>query len=307
MRDESFVKKKLQKIMEIAFRQSIILNVIDYKARKNRINLNWAPVTKTNFLGLVMLDKTDRQNLGDYLAMPIYDYMLEINNLDRNKKVKKTIHLYTIGSILLIGHQDATIWGSGILMGEPEGFIWNRNKYRKLDVRCVRGPLTKKRLEENGIDVSSCKFGDPGVLMPLIYQPKVIKENEYGVILHMSSADSMRHEAEYEKHGAHMIDILTDDYKKTIDEICKCKLVISNSLHGIILAESYGIPAILLRKFEFDDFKYKDYYLSTGRSFESIACADSIDEALSMRAPEVPDISELQNNLLSTFPVDLWE
>ena len=87
MRDESFVKKKLQKIMEIAFRQSIILNVIDYKARKNRINLNWAPVTKTNFLGLVMLDKTDRQNLGDYLAMPIYDYMLEINNLDRNVSV----------------------------------------------------------------------------------------------------------------------------------------------------------------------------------------------------------------------------
>ena len=298
--------KRLQKIAEIVFRNSMILNVTDFRTRKNRINLHWAPIVCKNSLGLVVLDKGTKQNLGDYIANPIYDYMLKRNGLGRDKKTKKTRHLYTIGSILLIGHQDATVWGSGILMREPEGLIWSRNRYRRLDVRCVRGPLTKKRLLENNIDVSKCKMGDPGVLMPLVYQPNKGPQRDYGVLIHMSEKNDPGHREEYEAHSLNIIDIMTDDYRKTIDEICSCDLIISSTLHGIIIAESYNIPAILLNRFEFDDFKYLDYYMSTGRGKEDIPMANSIDEALRMEKPKVPDLSELQNNLLTTFPVDLW-
>ena len=45
------------------------------------------------------------------------------------------------------------------------------------------------------------------------------------------------------------IDILTNDWKK-INQIYNSKLIISSSLHGIILAVAYGIPAILLNKTE---------------------------------------------------------
>lgn len=298
--------KRLQKAFEIVFRNRIILNITDFRARKNRINLNWAPIARKNGLGLVVLKKGSKQNFGDYLANPIYEYMLEINGLDKNKKVRGTKHLYTIGSIILIGHQDATVWGSGILMGEPEGFIWARNRYRHLDVRCVRGPLTLNRLKENGIDVSKCKLGDPGVLMPLVYKPSVTVKRDYGVLIHMSERDNPIHKPEYEANSSHLIDIMTDDYKKTIDEICSCKLIISSTLHGIIIAESYGIPAILLKRFEFDDFKYLDYYLSTGRKKEDIPTAESIEEALAMETPAVPDLSGLRDNLLNSFPVDMW-
>lgn len=297
---------RLQKLAEIIFRNRIILNIIDFKARPNRINLNWAPIVKRNRLGLVVLDKGAKQNFGDYIAGPIYDYMLKRNNLDKDKKVKGTKHLYTIGSILLIGHQDATIWGSGILMGEPDNFIWSRNRYRQLDVRCVRGPLTMKRLKENGIDVSDCKIGDPGVLMPLVYQPSKETKRDFGILIHMSQMDDSEHKKEYEKYSSHIIDIMTDDYQKTIDEICSCDFVISSTLHGIIIAESYGIPAILLERFEFDDFKYMDYYLSTGREEKDIPIAESIEAAIAMEKPAVPDLSGLQNNLLTSFPVDLW-
>ncbi len=297
---------RLQKAVEIMFRKQIILNVTDFKARKNRINLNWAPIVRKNKLGLVALSDSTKQNLGDYLANPIYEYMLHKYNLDKDKKVKGTKHLYTIGSILLIGHQDATVWGSGILMGEPEGLIWARNRYRHLDVRCVRGPLTMKRLLENGIDVSNCKIGDPGVLMPLIYQPKASKRKDFGILIHMSERDNPSHKKEYDAYDSHIIDIMTDDYQKTIDDICSCDLIISSTLHGIILAESYGIPAILLDRLEFDDFKYVDYYLGTGRKREDIPVAKSIQEALEMERPIVPDLKEAQNNLLSSFPVDLW-
>ena len=102
------------------------------------------------------------------------------------------------------------------------------------------------------------------------------------------------------------IDIVTNDWKATIDEIANSELIISSSLHGIIIAEAYGVPAILLNKTEDGDlFKYNDYYYSTGR--KSYAMAESVEEALAMPRPEVPDLSKLQDNLLNTFPVDLWE
>lgn len=146
--------------------------IINYPAKKNRVNLNWSPICKSTKIGLYKKDNdTEKQNLGDYLAIPIFEFMTQKNGINPDMKIDKTVHLYTIGSLVLLGHQDAAIWGSGILYSEPEGLIWKRNKYRKLDIRCVRGPETLRRLEENGYDVSNCKMGDPCLLMPLIYTP----------------------------------------------------------------------------------------------------------------------------------------
>ena len=293
------IVSSLEKVRLTLNRNRYILSIVNYPARRNRVNLDWAPICERSSGGnLYYKVNTDKQNLGDYLAIPIYEYMLKRNGIDKDQKVKGTKHLYTIGSLILLGYQDATIWGSGILQSEPEGFVWKRSSYRKLDVRCVRGPETKRRLEENGYDVSKCKFGDPGVLMPLIYKPREYdKKKDYSVILHMAKKD--------ESIG-NQIDILTNDWKDTIDQIYNSKLIISSSLHGCILAEAYGIPAILLDKLEGGDrFKYNDYYYSTGRMKYPVC--KTVEEALAMPVPEVPDLSELQNNLLESFPVDLWK
>lgn len=244
----------------------------------------------------ILAENKKLQNIGDYLATVIYKYMLDYYHLDKDKKVKKTTHLYTVGSIILLGHQDAVIWGSGILMREPEGLRWKRNRYRKLDIRCVRGPLTKQRLKENGYNVENVKFGDPAILMPLFYKPKEGVKREYSVILHKSSKYKTANE----------IPVMTENWKKTIDQIYNSKLVISSSLHGIILAESYGIPAILLDTVEFDDlFKYEDYYLSTGR--KSFSRCHTVEEGLKIPVPPVPDLSSLQKDLIESFPKDFWE
>ena len=85
------------------------------------------------------------------------------------------------------------------------------------------------------------------------------------------------------------------------------ELVISSSLHGIILAEAYGVPAIMLRDTPSKDItKYKDWYYSTGR--KEFPIADSIDDALSM-TPVMLDratIEAMQNRLINSFPIDLW-
>ncbi len=62
----------LEKIYLITFRNRMILMMINCPAKKNRVNLNWAPLCKYYFGGFACKKiKTERQNFGDYLAVPI--------------------------------------------------------------------------------------------------------------------------------------------------------------------------------------------------------------------------------------------
>lgn len=87
--------------------------------------------------------------------------------------------MFAIGSIIDFGYQDATIWGSGLLNNFA---IENLKKAkfigRKLDIRVVRGPYTKQLLERAGYQCPE-KFGDPAVLMPMIYQPQTEKSIKF--------------------------------------------------------------------------------------------------------------------------------
>jgi pyruvyltransferase len=102
------------------------------------------------------------------------------------------------------------------------------------------------------------------------------------------------------------IDIRTDDYRKFIDELCSCEKIISSSLHGIILAEAYGIPAVFLgEKRDSEMFKYYDWYISTGRKI--VRYASSLDEAIKMEPMELPDLTAMQETIMNAFPYDLWK
>lgn len=242
-----------------------------------------------------------RKNLGDCLAPVIVDWMLERKGIDSNKKIKKTKHLYTVGSVIGMGRLfDATIWGSGIHTLEAIDKIGNEKDIRKYDIRAVRGPKTAKVMRDSGYNCPDV-YGDPAILMPLIYSPEnVTKEYKLSVIHHYLKKNN-NDNALY-----HELDIETDDYKKFIDELCKSELVISSSLHGIILAESYGIPCFFLNEGLDDElFKFYDWYESTGR--DNLVEVSSIEAAFQMEFPKIPDLSCMRERLLAVFPYDLWQ
>ena len=238
-------------------------------------------------------------NLGDYLAYIVYNWMLKFYNLSFDVKTNKTIHLMTIGSLIGSGNYDAVIWGSGIHTIGMMKRIFKNKILVKYDVRAVRGPITKVILKEAGYDVSRAVCGDPAVLMPLVYSGKKDKKYKYSVIRH----HSIKHNDI--PNNCNEISIETQDYKYFIDEITASECVISSSLHGIILAESYGIPAVFLYdNMSSELMKYYDWYYSTGRL--NVKIADSLEDAMDMIPMELPNLKKMQQNLIDSFPYDLW-
>lgn len=272
-----------------------------YFAEKNIVNLNaWVNPERTV------------NNVGDYLSLVAVNYMCKRYGVSLEEKVKKTQHLYAIGSIL-IGNQNATIWGSGFisdyrsLCQKKLVGLYHRLRH-SLDIRAVRGPETLRILKEMGYSrciENKCSrgelpLGDPAVLMPLIYPKARTHKNQYVVIPNFSKYNQYSGEE-------NKVSTFSSKWENLIDSILDADLVISSSLHGIILAEAYGVPAVLLRDVPNDLTKYKDWYYSTNRY--DFPMADSIQEALEI-TPSLLDkttLGELQNGLINSFPIDLWK
>lgn len=223
-----------------------------------------------------------------------------------DKEVSKTKHLYAIGSILM-GYQNAVVWGSGFGYMRPKSLLYSiDNKIHKLrhslDVRAVRGSITREILLSMGYECPEI-YGDPAILLPLFFPKERTHEQKYVVIPHYSKLLS----PEY-KDRENALGSFKKDWKEFVDCILQSDFVISSSLHGIIIAEAYGIPAVMLHDTPSQDItKYKDWYYSTNR--DTFPIADSVEDALNM-TPNPPDKSTLkmmQKNLLDTFPKDLWE
>ena len=286
-----YIKPEMRR--EWANRNDYIFGDNNRLIQENRVNLFWAGTYKGKI--------TEHENLGDYLSTVVVDYMLSIRGLNISNETKRTSYLYGIGSIIGFGLQDATIWGSGLLRRE-NAFRCVRSK---LDIRAVRGPYTRKYLQDMGFKCPAV-YGDPAVLMPMIYQSAKTKRYKCSVVLHHSS--KMRTILpELRNRGLHYIEIMTTDYRNFIDEIVQSEMVISSTLHGIILAECYAVPVVYLKDSEINQYlKFDDYFSATGRA--NYKYAQTIDEALNVNmSNELPDLENMRKSIMTAFPYDLWE
>lgn len=280
----------IQKVIDRINRNKCTIQFCESSFQSKKINLNYCT-------GL---------NLGDLLSPIVCEYLLAKKGLSLSTTVKQTKHLYAIGSILTMGKQDAVVWGSGAIDNESLYTLWgDRNSLkRRLDIRAVRGRYTKEILQKAGYEVPNI-FGDPAIIMPEIYDPRQsnpqIKKYKASVIVHFDKVPE-----EWKKNSEiNFLSIRTVDYKKFIDEILASEKVISSSLHGIILAESYGVPAVMILNDVWDQiFKFYDWYSATDR--EDFAIASSLSNALKMEGTPIPDMSQLRHQLMNSFPYDLF-
>jgi pyruvyltransferase len=233
-------------------------------------------------------------NFGDRLAGVVCEAMLALQGLTPSSPSVRPRHLWSVGSVVHFARGRDVIWGSGV-----NGKDLNAGVSPLLDVRAVRGPLTQRWLTERGI--AECEvFGDPALLLPQL-MPELIELRNSG----------RRVEALVVPHLTDRLRVSTplpilDVFSPWLTCICRiitADFVISSSLHGIIVAEAFGVPARLLRLSEHEPlFKYQDYFESTSRS--EIVYATSVVEALTLggQAPGAIDTG----GLFRSFPYDLW-
>ncbi len=216
--------------------------------------------------------------------------------------------LVAIGSLLGQTNRNCYIWGTGF-MNETDIFHGGK-------ISAVRGPLSNCKIIKSGFCGTEV-YGDPALLLPLVYPCSIHKHNDLGLIPHMFETDYF-----IEKYSTlyKIIDLRSHDIEKITDDITSCRFILSSSLHGIIVSHAYGIPALWIKKsyVNTDGFKFKDYFSSvnidqydgfTDRDiplddYDSVTSFFLRNKKLSL--PNM-DISKIQFDLLRSAPFPLKE
>lgn len=166
-----------------------------------------------------------------------------------------------IGSVMDFAFPGDIVWGAGCIRAKSTGHAG-----RRLDVRAVRGPETRLAMQKAGYDVPAV-FGDPALFYPEIKPREGHKQEAcWGIVPHYTDVDHPVLE-KWAQSGAVIIDICAG-VNAFIEQLLSVDRIVSSSLHGLIMADAYGIPNARVtfhdRLFG-GDFKFRDYAKSIGR------------------------------------------
>lgn len=190
-------------------------------------------------------------NFGDMLAPVVLAWVSGARPLWVSKRFEGKV--IAVGSILGALERGDVVWGSGLAgrleLVQPEGSR----------ILAVRGPLTRQCILGDVPDI----YGDPACLLPRFHDHPVPKRWAVGLVPHHVDAECHKQSSDPQ---VTVIDVLRPWYE-VVDEIRACEMIASSSLHGLIVAESYGVPArwIATPRIIGGTFKFRDYYLGTGR------------------------------------------
>ena len=192
--------------------------------------------------------------IGSSLSLAMYSSKFKVRMKQRIKKVLQNETIY--------------IWGTGFIKNntqEDNGF-----RFRNIRVLSLRGNLSRIRVERILGEELSIPTGDGGLLVDRWIGENPPKKYRIGIIPHYKEKDAP---IISEMKKMYSDSVIIDLGKKPMDvvkEIASCETILSSSLHGLIVADSFHIPNkhILLypygERMKGDGFKFADYYSSYG-------------------------------------------
>lgn len=281
-------------------------------------------------------------NFGDELSLYLVEKITG-KNFSRATRYEDD-KLVAIGSILSrdILYTRSYVWGSGTLTRQAfekkpfQLFPLNRmlkrtiNEIRRLPPPCdllaenpffvqkkavicaVRGPRTRDLLLKEGVKCPAI-YGDPAIVLPKFYAPKAKSKYPIGLILHHSQ-ENLFDKYALEELGIHLISILregAEQLEEFIDEVASCERVFTSSLHGLIVAQAYGVPAQWLQMagqpiHEDECHKFYDYLQGANQIEQTpIVMENSLDEIAKLKDMTPPRVMPFigVDALLDAFPI----
>lgn len=223
----------------------------DGETRDKRIRLSWVWTTGEH----------PDANLGDALSAVMVSAIsgLKIEPAAFNQDKERMTAVGTIGHAQNGGK--VHVWGTGFdLKRGPTGALgeYGVPDNTELVVHAVRGRQTAAGLRKLGVEVPDV-FGDPVWFLPRVFPFAGLKKTvELGVIVHISELDEATARASVRKNleRYNIPPELAQDIKiintytgadipgmrDKIEEIVSCRRILSTSLHGLVIAETYNIP-----------------------------------------------------------------
>ena len=209
---------------------------------------------------------TQKKNVGDLLNVYIIKKRFNVNIY--KSQTNKLKHLRLVGSVLGSSSRQSYIFGGGSIDGKIPS--------SKLDVKKVKAVRGHKTLDvvraATGQPSLELPLGDPAVLLPYFYEGKRNEiKFEIGVIPHF---DDKKFPPLNQLKGSDKVLFIDveSDVEDFIDKLLQCKYIISSSLHGLIISDTYKVPnkrVVFGEKILGGDFKFEDYYSTTSNKAAS--------------------------------------
>lgn len=259
---------------------------------------------------------SDFKNLGDELTTVI---LREKFGLTDNWASLKDADVAATGSLLgWVWEKDEIASRQRPLQIVGSGFMDASTKLRPLEflnIHSVRGYLSKTML--GSLTDGKTTVGDPGLLISNFINPRCsnIEQARIGVILHHSKSLDSGVRKKFDAINPKFIDIRTGDVQAFVSELCSCDFILSQSLHGLVLADSFGIPNAWLDLgplHRSSYFKFFDYFSAIGRPFyEQVRGIPESENEIKRALFRIDTIrlSELKNDIVNAFEraLELYE
>lgn len=172
---------------------------------------------------------------------------------------KRRCDLVAMGSLLhrfreRFFHPRIHVWGTGFIEAGPV----RRSRFH---YHAIRGRHSAALIQSPTIRT----FGDPGLLADVLWPElkKTAKRYRVGLVPHYEDrSDSQIQTLANALRSCTTIDVFSD-VAEVLRQIAGCECVLSSSLHGLIVADAFGVPNAwikLSQRIRGDNFKFRDYY-----------------------------------------------
>lgn len=189
------------------------------------------------------------------------------------------------------------IWGSGLLSSVPSDFLDH------VRIALLRGPVTAALL-----GIRARAYGDPGLLADDMVAPPP-RRDRIGLIPHHTQIADPAIRALAASDPAYDLIDVGAPVLDVVRDIASCAHVVSSSLHGLVVADAFGVASTWADPGGQGLLKYHDYAASVGRDLATpMSWPDAVRHAARSNAgPERyrDGIHRARAALRESFPEDL--
>jgi hypothetical protein len=242
--------------------------------------------------------------------------------------------LWSVGSVWRNVRANDHVWGTGSLILDREfglckGTKPNGETNLNITVYSARGPKTIHQLKKHcrnrglkfitadgGVSSKTSRIiprGDAGFLIPFLFPEFQYQQDKADIekclILHF-----------YDQEDNGRVDLpeeallpVVQPWPTMVGNITRCKMLVSSSLHGVILADAFGVPVRWMHKAtSVSPDKFYDYFQSFPRGHWNTSFDGGIKQALDTTRANIPvplDAeyrSEYAQMIIKSFPFDLF-